>query len=77
MFDLYDADPEGFHLYSWSPTPAAEVLAGKPQAPSTQVHLLLPTPVGKMYYRFKGPRTLDAFIDALIKHREDVWGKRP
>lgn len=75
-FDLYDGDPEGFNIYSWSPTPQAEVEAGKPQAPSTQVHLhiSLPGNIGKMVFRFKGPNTLDRLIGALIKHRVDVWG---
>lgn len=74
--DYYEGDPEAWHVYSWSPTPEAEVAAGKPQAPSTQVHLHIPMPFGRLLFRFKGPGTLDATIDALLKHREDVFGKR-
>lgn len=75
-FDVYDADPEGIDIASWSPTPQAAVDAGKPQAPSTQVHLFMPLPgkLGKMLMRFKSPRTLDRLISALIRHRMDVWG---
>jgi hypothetical protein len=74
--DFYDARPEGFHIGSWSPTPQAAVDAGMPQAPSTQVHLSAMVGPARVIWRFKGPNTLDALIDALVKHREDVWGKR-
>lgn len=71
----YDGGPEGFDVYSWSPTPQAEVDAGRPQAPSTQVHLhVVLGALGRAIYRFKGPGTLDSLIGALIKHRVDVWG---
>lgn len=73
-FDVYDAEPEGFDVYSWSPTPQADVEAGKPQAKSTQVHLAASFPFGRCYWRFKGPGTLDRLIGALIKHRVDVFG---
>lgn len=73
-FDVYDGDPEGFDIYSWSPTPQVDVEAGKPQAPSTQVHLFIHTMIGKVLVRFKGPNTLDSLIGALIKHRVDVFG---
>ena len=73
--ELYDADPE-LHVSSWSPTPQADVDAGKPQAPSTQVHLSFTLGgLGKMYFRFKKPGSLDRLIAALIKHRLDVFGK--
>ena len=74
--DFYDASPMGFDVGSWSPTPQAEVDTGKPQAKSSQVHLS--TLIGPVTccWRFKGPGTLDRLIDALVKHREDVWGKR-
>lgn len=71
---LYDGDPEGFDIFSWSPTDAAAVALGKPQAPCTQVHLYIHLPLGKVLYRFKGTGTLDRLIAALIKHRVDVWG---
>lgn len=80
-FDAYDARPEGFHVGSWSPTPQSEVDAGKPQAPSTQVHLSAhlgdDSPVKVAVWRFKGPGPLDRLIAALIKHRVDVWGLPP
>jgi len=73
-FDLYDGDPDGFEIYSWSPTPQADVDAGKPQAPSTMVHMYFTVPLGRCMYRFKGTGSLDRLIAALIKHRVDVWG---
>lgn len=70
--DFYEGRPEGFDIFSWSPSPE-----GDPNPkPSTQVHLHLPTSFGRIICRFKGPNTLDRFIDALIAHREDVFGKR-
>jgi hypothetical protein len=73
--DFYDGDPEGFDIGSWSPTPQADVDAGKPQAPSTQVHLVARVGPVTMLWRFKGPGTLDRLIAALQKHRADVWGE--
>lgn len=64
--------PESTDVYSWSPAPAGTV-----NAKCTQVHLQFTLPsVGTLFLRFKGPGTLDALIDALTLHREDVWGKR-
>ncbi len=58
-------------MFSWSPEPP-----GTPNAKTTQVHLHLGTAIGpKMLIRFKGPRGIDALIEALTKHREYVWGK--
>lgn len=73
-FDFYDAEPEGFDVYSWSPTPQADVDAGKPQAKCTQVHLAATTPMFRMFWRFKSTATLDRLIGALIAHRVDVFG---
>lgn len=73
--DWYEARPEGMDLFSWSPSPP-----GHPNPePCTQVHVHFPVLEGRVRFvvRFKGPDTLDRWIDALIKHREDVWGKRP
>lgn len=42
----------------------------------TQVHLLLNMAFGKILMRFKSARELDTMIDALVEHRENVWGKR-
>lgn len=66
--DIYDGWP-GIEVYSWSP--------GEPGStvPATQVHLHGVAQFGRIIWRFKSPRTLDDLIDALIAHREDVWGK--
>lgn len=61
----------GFDVFSWSPEPVGSV-----NAKVTQVHLHGASSLGRVAWRFKSPRTLDALIDALITHREDVWGKR-
>lgn len=74
--NYYEGQPEGFHVFSFSPTPEADVAAGKPQVRATQVHLHIPMDWGRLLFRFKGPGTLDSFIDALVEHREYVWGKR-
>lgn len=68
--NYYEGDPH-FDIFSWSPSPA-----GTENAPVTQVHLHGVTSLGKFLFRFKSPRSLDSLIDALVKHREDVWGKR-
>jgi len=77
-YQYYDGDPDGFLISSFSPTPQAQVDMGAPQAPCTQVHMRAVL-VNKMamVWRFKGTGTIDSLIDALIKHREEVWGKRP
>jgi len=67
--DYYESMPEGATVYSWCPTP-------EPTVPPTQVHLHIPVGGAVIVMRFKGPGTLDAFIDALVKHREDVFGPR-
>lgn len=72
--EYYEFAPE-VHVGSWSPSPA-----GTPPAQyikPSQVHLRIGTPPGRCgVMRFKGPGTLDEVIDALVLHREDVWGKR-
>lgn len=68
--NYFEAQPS-FQVFSWSPSPP-----GTANAPVTQVHLHGTTSLGKFLFRFKGPNTLDELIDALTKHREDVWGKR-
>jgi hypothetical protein len=74
--DYYEALPDGFDIYSWSPTAATEVARGFPQAKSTQVHMHIPmaNKAMRIMVRFKGIGTLDRLIAALIKHRQDVWG---
>lgn len=67
--EYYEAGPE-FNVGSWCPTPDG---SGPPQ----QVHLRFGTPPGNcMLVRFKGPDSLDALIDALLEHRQHVFGKR-
>jgi hypothetical protein len=66
--DYYEV-PEELNVYSWCPSPDGT-------GPATQVHLHIgkpPSPV--LVVRFKGPKTLDAIIQALNEHRIDVWGK--
>lgn len=74
--EFFELPPEGFNVYSWSPTPEVDVVKGLPQAACTQVHLHIPIGSVTIVARFKGPGTLDRLIDALNKHREDVFGKR-
>lgn len=60
--------PEQFDVGSWCPTADGT-------GPATQVHLRFGSPPGNvMLIRFKGPGSLDALINALIEHREDVFG---
>lgn len=69
--EYYEAQPE-FDVGSWSPAPP-----GTPNAPCTQVHVRFGTPPGVcMVVRLKNAKTADALIDALIEHREYVWGRR-
>ncbi len=66
----YYAVPEGFRVYSWCPNP--DPTKGK----ATQVHVHFGQPPGTvMVVRLKSPEAVDALIDALREHREDVWGK--
>lgn len=69
--DYYEGDPEGLDIFTWSPEPP-----GTPNVKPVHVHLHIPLAFGRVLMRFKSPRTLDRLIDALIAHREDVWGKR-
>jgi hypothetical protein len=69
--DYFEANPEGFDVFEWSPEPP-----GTLSVKATQVHLHGVASFGRVMWRFKSPRTLDALIDALVKHREGVWGKR-
>jgi hypothetical protein len=69
--DYYEALTEGVDVCEWCPTPDG---SGPPQ----QVHVHIPMAGGKMriLLRFKSADMLDAVIDALICHREGVWGER-
>jgi hypothetical protein len=69
--DYFEANPEGFSAYSWTPAPVGDTASR-----STQVHLHGIASFGRVAWRFKSPRMLDELIDMLVKHREDVWGKR-
>ena len=67
--DYYEV-PEEINVRTWYPTPDAS-------GPPKQVHLHFGKSPGPIFaVRFKGPRGLDRMIDALISHREEVWGKR-
>ncbi len=65
----YELAPE-VNVYSWSPMPVG--VPGK----STQVHLHIGSEPNRALLRFKSARALDELIDALVKHREDVWGPK-
>jgi hypothetical protein len=65
-FDIYENGPL-INIAEWTP-------AGK-DAP-TQVHIILHTSVGDIVTRLKSAAVTDEIIDALVKHREGVWGKR-
>lgn len=68
--DYFEAQPQ-VAVGSW--TPAPQGAGGKP----TQVHMRIGTSPGPFFLvRFKGPETLDAVVDALLEHREHVWGPR-
>lgn len=59
---------EEINFGSWGPLPDGK-------GPSTQVHMAItvkgfPAP---LVMRFKGPGTLDLVIEALRRHRFDVW----
>lgn len=69
--DYYEAPEEGFDVFTWSKDPVGTV-----NATPAQVHVHLQLAFGRLLIRFKSPRTLDALIEALTIHREDVWGKR-
>jgi len=64
--DYYEVIGE-VSTYSWCPSSDGS-------GPSTQVHVHFALSFGRAVVRFKGPEILDAFIAAMQKHREDVWG---
>jgi hypothetical protein len=68
--DYYEGTPEGFDVFSWSPSPPSTPLE---HSKSTQVHLHGVVSFGRLFWRFKSPRTLDRLIAALIEHRVDVF----
>lgn len=71
LSDMFIREVRDINIVQWHPLPNGE---GKP----TQVHMMLNVVdfPGTLCLRFKGPTTLDQIIDALIEHREDVFGRR-
>ncbi len=65
--EYYQVLDQGISTYSWCPS-------NDGSGPATQVHVHLLMSFGRVVVRFKAPESLDAFIAALQKHREDVWG---
>lgn len=76
--DVTDVPVERLEVRPWNSTSeerlAANLAAGKPAAPPTQVHVYASTSLGRLVWRFRQSSTLDALIATLIKHRIDVWG---
>lgn len=67
--EYYECGPE-INVFSWSPMPPG--VPGK----CTQVHVHFGSPPAQVaLVRFKSARSIDEVIKALVKHREDVWGK--
>lgn len=67
--NYYEVGPT-VNVFSWCPSSDGT-------GPATQVHLHFGRPGSpQMVVRFKSAAMLDPVIDALVKHREDVWGKR-
>lgn len=60
----------GFEVYSWTP-------GRDGQGKAEQVHLVIPVTIAdvrlRLVHRFKTRGALDALLDAMVKHREDVW----
>ena len=73
MNEFFQRNPSAV-IAAWSPTPQADVDAGKPQAPFTQVHIQVKTEIGVCVLRFKSSAGLKAFIDDLEAERQLVWG---
>ena len=69
--DVYELEPDPTKPMFQVLTRCSDDHGQKPE----QVHFMLtPTPSVAFVYRFKSPRTLNLLIDALIEHRNDVWG---
>lgn len=62
--DFYEAMTEGLHVGSWCPTPL-------PTVPPTQVHLTVPSSLGKVLLRFKPAlaRPADRRVDQAPRRR--------
>ena len=60
-------------VWTWSPEPP-----GVPNATPTQVQIHFGEPPSDVcVVRLKSAELVDELIDALIKHRETVWGPKP
>lgn len=57
-----------YHVGSWGPLPDGK-------GPSTEVHvsLLCEGIPGPMVMRFRSAAALDEYVDAILRHRADVW----
>lgn len=61
---------EYYRVASWSPAPASDP-TGKVEAVVLEIKLEgLEVPFG---VRFRSPAALDELVDALLRHRADVW----
>ena len=68
---MYSLPLECLTVTEWCPNPDREN--------PTQVHMVIEIEDGdfSMAIRFKGTETLDKIINALIKHRRNVWPAAP
>lgn len=67
--DLYFNAP-GCDVASWCPTPDGT-------GPATQVHLVCSADQARFVVRLKSGKVCDSLIEALQKHRADVFGPPP
>lgn len=58
-FDYYEGNPEGFHIYSWCPTP-------EPTVPPTQVHMHIPVAARQSCSDSRDPAR---WIDSSLRFR--------
>jgi len=60
---------DGFHVASWCPTPDSN-----PEAVAVLFEI---TGLGEICLRLKSPSAVDAMIQALLRHKRDVWPDAP
>ena len=63
---------EGFTVGSWCPTPDG---SGPVEAVGVSFHL--DDDLGEATLRLKSPSAVDAMIQALLRHKRDVWPEVP
>ena len=64
---LVGFDVKGFSVGSWCPTPDGS-------GPATAVSICITVePLGDLVLRLKSPETVDEVIQALLRHKRDVW----